>query len=818
MTVPIRVLFVEDSEDDVLLLLRELRRSGYTPLHHRVDTALTFTQALAEQTWDLIIADYSLPQFSGLAALKLVNERQLDLPFLIISGIIDEQIAVEAMKNGAHDYLMKDNLKRLAPAVERELREAAVRWQQRAAEAELTARQAFLREANATLLQLAQSQNIQEGRLAQAFVEVTEVTAQLLKVERVSIWLFTPDQTKFRCQDLYEQRTQKHSQGDELNRVDYPCYFQALEEHRCVAAHDARTDPRTAEYTHNYLIPLGITSMLDMAVRLHGQMVGTICLEHIGLPRQWLTEEEVFAGSLADTVALALGAYERQQANEALRHSEEQYRDLFENANDVMYTQDLQGKFLAVNKKAEQLTGYLRTEAVDLQITQLIAPEYLELIKANIAKKLNGEADQTIYEVEIICKDGRRVPVEVNSRLLYEDGCPVGIQGIARDISERKLLEEQLRQAQKMEAIGRLAGAVAHDFNNLLTAILGYSQLLLRRLGSGEAMRKELVEIEKAGQRAAALTNQLLTFSRKQVFEPQVLNLNPIVTDIEQMLRRLIGEDIDLAVALAPELGRVKADRGQLEQVIMNLAVNSRDAMPQGGTLTIATANVEIKSVVGEIKPGAYVTLTVSDTGIGMDRETQARIFEPFFTTKEAGKGTGLGLATVYGIVKQSGGSIECISEVGKGTLFRIYLPQIQESIFAPQPTRRPEPNYTGHETVLLVEDDEAVRELTRHMLELNGYAVIEARDAQEALMLCHQQTTPIPLLITDVVMPQVNGRVLAQRISSLWPTTKVLLISGYTDNHLLPQNGAERPFPLLQKPFTPEALLGKVRALLDGV
>lgn len=816
MSIPINVLFVEDSEDDMLLLVRELRRGDYQPVYQQVDTAAAFVAALEQKTWDLIIADYALPQFSGLAALKLLNERGLDLPFMIISGIIDEAMAVQAMKNGAHDYLMKDNLQRLTPAVERELREAAMRQQQRATEAALAARQTLLRDGNEKLLQLARSQNVQEGRLEQAFAEITALTAQLLKVERVSVWLFAENRALYRCHDLYQLTKQRHTQGLELACRDYPRYFQAVEENRCVAAHNARTDPRTSEYTENYLIPRNITAMLEVAIRLQGKMVGSLSLEHVGTERQWQAEEEVFASSIADLAGLALGAYERQQAVEALRKSEEQYRDLFEYANDVIYTHDLQGNFLSANRKVEQVTGYLRSEVADLTVAQIVAPEYLDLAKANVLKKLQGESNHTIYELEILCKDGRRVPLEVNTRLLYEDGRPVGIQGIARDISERRQLEEQLRQAQKMEAIGRLAGAVAHDFNNLLTAILGYSQLLLRRLTPTEPMRRELLEIEKAGQRAATLTHQLLTFSRKHVFEPQVLNLNSVVSDIEQMLRRLIGEDVELTVSLDPILGSVKADRGQLEQVIMNLVVNSRDAMPHGGKLSITTTKVTFAHAYGDLSPGAYVVLTVADTGIGMDRNTQARIFEPFFTTKEPGRGTGLGLATVYGIVKQSNGLIECVSEVGRGTRFRIYLPQIQETQVVAEPPRLPEGSYRGTETVLLVEDDDAVRGLTRRMLELNGYAVLEAHNAQEALALCQQQVTPIPLMVTDVVMPQVNGRELAQQVAERWPKIKVLLISGYTDNHLALQNTTNRSFPLLQKPFTPEALLQKVRTLLD--
>jgi PAS domain S-box-containing protein len=523
------------------------------------------------------------------------------------------------------------------------------------------------------------------------------------------------------------------------------------------------------------------------------------------------------AGKAVGVQGIARNISERKQAEAALRMSEEKYRDLFEYANDVIYTHDLQGNFLSVNQKAEQITGYVRDEVVKLNIGQIIAPEYIELAKSSIIKKLNGESTNTVYELEVICKDGSKRALEVNTRLIYQGQRPVGVQGIARDVSERKQLEEQLRQSQKMEAVGRLAGAVAHDFNNLLTAILGYSQLLLRRLDPNGPMRKELVEIEKAGQRAAALTNQLLAFSRKQVFQPQVLNLNLVVADIEKMLQRLIGEDIELRAILDPALGPTKADRGRIEQVIMNLVVNSRDAMPRGGQLTIYTANVELDDVHIEAKPGSYIMLAVADTGSGMDKETQSHIFEPFFTTKEPGKGTGLGLSTVYGIVKQSGGYITCQSEPRQGTVFRIYLPRIEEPSERLEGQMPMSEALLGHETILLVEDDDAVRELTHQMLEMNGYAVLEASNAQDALSICRQRTLPIPLLITDVVMPLTNGPELVQQVLQLRPETKVLYISGYTDNPLALRSKAEGSLPLLQKPFTPEGLTRKVREILDS-
>ena len=418
-------------------------------------------------------------------------------------------------------------------------------------------------------------------------------------------------------------------------------------------------------------------------------------------------------------------------------------------------------------------------------------------------------------------KDGKQIHVSVSiSPIRDSDGRIMGASAISRDISERKRLEEQVRQSQKMEAIGQLAGGVAHDFNNLLTIISGYSDMLLSSLKADNPAREILAEIQRAGEKAASLTRQLLAFSRKQVLEPRVLDLNAIVTDTEKMLRRLIGEDLSLTTVLAPELGRVKADPGQLEQVIVNLVVNARDAMPEGGQITIETANVEVDQAYfqtrPEVQPGSYVVLAVSDTGHGMDEATKARIFEPFFTTKGPGKGTGLGLATVYGIVKQSGGSIYVYSEPGLGSTFKIYLPLVKDEIPARKSSPGTNPPSRGKETILLVEDEVAVRAITRFALQSFGYTVLEARDGQEAIRLCEEQKPAIDLLVSDVVMPEMSGRQLTERLLTMVPRLKVLYVSGYTDDAIVRHGVLEPGAAFLQKPFTPKALANKVREVLD--
>lgn len=393
-------------------------------------------------------------------------------------------------------------------------------------------------------------------------------------------------------------------------------------------------------------------------------------------------------------------------------------------------------------------------------------------------------------------------------------------QELEKEVAERKLAEEQLRQSQKMEAVGKLAGGVAHDFNNLLTAINGHSELAMRRLKQDDPLYEKLEKIKKAGERAATLTHQLLAFSRKQILQPKVLDLNQVVFEMNKMLQPLIGEDIDLFTKLKPDLGMVKADPGQLEQVLMNLSVNARDAMPKGGKLTIETANVYLdEDYAGRhlsITPGWYVMLAVSDTGSGMDAQTQEQIFDPFFTTKEVGKGTGLGLSTVYGIVKQSGGNIWVYSELGRGTTFKVYLPCVNRCAEEPEPSTARNQLSEGNETVLLVEDEEMVREMAKEILEESGYQVLEAKHGHEALLIAEQYSGYIHLMLSDVVMPQMSGRELAARFAPLRKDMKVLYMSGYTDDAIVHHGVLDEGMAFIEKPFTPNALARKVRETLN--
>ncbi len=505
-----------------------------------------------------------------------------------------------------------------------------------------------------------------------------------------------------------------------------------------------------------------------------------------------------------------------EEASEALRSSEERYRSLIENANDIVYTHDLDGILTSLNRAGEVLIGYSRHELLGKNVLRILAPEYEEPFREALRQGKSGELHFPL-EVQIIGRDERRLTLEINARLIQQGNEPATVQAIARNVTDRRLLEDQLRQAQKMEAVGKLAGGVAHDFNNLLTVIVGYSELLESKLGPDTQENRMIQEVRRAADQAASLTAQLLAFGRRQHLQPRVLDLNAVVSATQKMLVRIIGEQINLETRLDPAIGPVKADPSQIQQVIMNLSVNARDAMPKGGTLTIGTSNRHFDA--GElhhgvaVAPGDYVILSVVDTGCGIDKPTQERIFEPFFTTKELGKGTGLGLSTIYGIVKQSGGYVWVDSAPGKGSTFSVYLPQTDE----PLPAQKGETGVAaakGSGTVLLVEDEETVRDMARTCLELSGYCVIEAADGVEALRLARLGNNPIDLLVTDVVMPFMTGPELAEQVLAIYPRIRVLYMSGYSDREFTDSPAAPSPGDFLQKPFTPRALSAKLREL----
>jgi len=509
---------------------------------------------------------------------------------------------------------------------------------------------------------------------------------------------------------------------------------------------------------------------------------------------------------------------ERERIGKALRQSEARYRSLFERNKAGVCRSTLEGNFLDCNEAFARMFGYEREELLALPAHVIYQGGKAE----RDARRATIEKTTVETDMEMCYrhKEGSPVWVIQNVSLVKEaDGKQVAESTVV-DVTDRHDLEEKLRQSQKMEAVGRLAGGVAHDFNNLLTVIQGYGRLLTERFQSNPEATDQVKRIEDAAEKAAALTRQLLAFSRKQVLQPRVINLTGLVSNMDKLLRRMIGEDIELMTKTAPDLGPVKADPSQLEQVIMNLAVNARDAMPNGGRLTLETANVQLDSRYAAehpgVIPGSYVMLAVSDNGSGMTAETRARIFEPFFTTKEMGRGTGLGLSMVYGIVNQSGGHIWVYSEIGHGTTFKIYLPRTEEGAASFPPEQQAVSTVRGTETILVVEDDAQLRDLVRTILAANGYSVLAPLDAQAIRAMTEDAASKIHLLLTDVVMPGINGRELARQFVARNPAIKVLYMSGYTENAIVHHGVLDESTHFLQKPFTPSALTTKVREVLD--
>jgi len=552
-----------------------------------------------------------------------------------------------------------------------------------------------------------------------------------------------------------------------------------------------------------------------------------------GLPALHIHRPDLNSAPLNDTILGLVGMvllfdiytvyqhFQIQAVRRQLMEREELFRLITENAADMIAVVDAKGQRIYNSPSYEKILGYTAQELHGTTALEQIHPEDREkVLQAAAAAQRTGKGSNLEYRMRH--KDGGWRTLESRASTIMNGAEVERLVIVNRDITERKHLEEQFRQSQKMEAVGRLSGGVAHDFNNLLGVIIGYGEIVQEGTASDSPLRGCVDEMLKAGHRAASLTRQLLAFSRQQVMDPKVLDLNLVVKDMEKMLKRLISEDIQLKTDLDPDLRRIKADQGQIEQVVMNLAVNARDAMPSGGELTLTTSNFYmdddfVRRYPYPVSVGDYVLLTVTDNGIGMDAATRVRVFEPFFTTKEKGKGTGLGLSTVYGVVKQSGGYIEVLSEPGAGATFKIYLPKVEDALDPQKQSTELPDSLHGTETVLLVEDEVALRKLSRQLLELCGYQVLEAESGAEALKVSREHTRAIHLLLTDVVMPGMSGRVLADQLVVQRPEMQVVYMSGYTGQTVGEHGVLAEGSYFLPKPFTREALARKVRRALDG-
>jgi two-component system, cell cycle sensor histidine kinase and response regulator CckA len=762
---PLRILILEDVPMDAELVEYELERARIPFSSRRVDSREGFLHELENFQPDVILSDYTLPRFDGMTALSLVRERVPSTPFLIVTGSVNEETAVGCMKAGATDYLLKSNLARIGPAIEAALERERARAEKIQAQSALAASERRFRS------------------LVQNSSDLVTIVA--------------PDGVI-----LYASDSATRIVGYSPAQLVGSNLLTYLDQHD----HDA---------VLSLLSPNGKPSAdgpVEFSLR-RGD--GTpVWLEAVGT--DLLTDP-----TIRGIVLNARDVSERKRADRALRESEERYRDLFDNASDLVCMASPDGALLYVNKAWHQGTGYGEDEISRMHLSDVVHPDSRSHFKTVLQQVLAGERLDHV-ELIFLPKNGSPITVEGNLSCTFKDGKPAVIRGIYRDITERKRVEEHLRRAERMQAAGKLAGGVAHEVNNMMTGVIGFSEFLLRSLDPSDPRRADVEEVIKAGTRAADVTRQLLAFTRQQFLRPQMVHINTVVAEMEKMLRHSLGEDKHLELRLSPQAGQMRADRGQLEQVLINLVLNARDAIDEHGRVTIETSTTVLDAAYAErhqgvsIPSGRYVMLAVSDTGCGMDPDVQTRIFEPFFTTKPIGQGTGLGLSTVYGIVKQSGGFVWVYSEAGQGSVFKVYLPEAQPAHATAEPPI-PEPQATrGSETILVIEDEEVVRNLAMRGLRDHGYTVVEARDGADALRFVQQHPATVDLVVCDVVMPQMGGREFGQHLALFDPDLPILYMSGYTGDDVVQRGLLDPGAPFQQKPFTPGALASKVRTMLD--
>lgn len=805
---PLRTLIIEDSEDDALLIVRTLQKGGFESTWTRVQTAEDLQAALAQEEWDIVICDYRMPRFNAPAALQAVKEAGLDLPFIVVSGIIGEEAAVKMMRSGAHDYVMKDNLQRLPEAVRREIREADIRQERRRAEASLRQRSRELEILNDLGRSLNRTLTLEEvvrSAISGAINATGSDLALLFRRKNNELLLcgLGPESSLF-LDGEYHRVT---------HRVGKCLCGLAVSEGKSIFSKNIHNDPRC---TMEECKKVGLRSCATLALYGADEIMGILALAKF--EEYDFEQQESFLETMASQISTAI--------NNAILHDKvvqhaNMLRTIFHNVPaGIGLLQN--GIFKWINGQLSDLTGYSESELLKRHENILfLSDEEYSLTQKDLYAQIR-ETGKGTTETRWRRKDGQIIDVFLGLSPIDPDDSSQGFVCSAQNITERKYLEYQLTVAQKLEAVGILAGGIAHDFNNLLTAIIGHSEIMLLDLPEGDPLSQRVRDILEAAFQSNSLTKQLLAFSRRQVIQLQVVNLNDVISEMENMIKRLIRDDIELAISLDPDLGLIKADPGQLQQIIMNLVVNSCDAMPASGQITIKTANTYLgdsyKQQDKDLTPGKYVILTVKDTGIGMDQKTQANIFDPFFTTKEVGKGTGLGLSTLYGIIKQNKGMIKVSSEPGKGATFEIYLPQVEDTISTRiVKTEIFSSEIEKPETILVVEDNEASREIVVLALKKFGYKVLEASDGAKAMEICDQYRGMISLLLTDVVMPEISGKQLADMLTQLHPEMKVLYMSGYTDDEIVRHGVMNNDFNFLQKPFKLTQLLEKIKEVLDS-
>ena len=759
----LRLLQVEDSAADAELIQRSLRAGGAALDCLVTDSLEQVRQALRSESWDAILSDYQLPDFTAIDVLHAVRELSPGVPLVLVTGALRDVDALRCIHEGATDYVLKDNLVRLPLVLERVLREADLR-----AEREAAAEAWHQSECEYRLL---------FDSSPQMMWVFDRATLRFLAVNDAAVEHYGYSRAEFLAMTLRDIRPPE----------DVPALMAALKQ-----------DPEPALRS-------------AAGVFRHRKKDGTVInVEVFG-------NAITFAGRKAELI-LVHDISDRVRAETARREAEAGFEQLVQTSpHGIYHSRPDEDRFFTVNPALVHLLGY-ESAAEVLQLSLSDDVYCCPGERAGLVADFMRDPHQMV-ETRWKRKDGTALQVALHVQTVYRpDGGIDHFHTVVEDLTEKRHLEDQLRQAQKMEAIGQLAGGIAHDFNNLLMVIRGYSEIMETRLPADSPLRANLQKVLDACDRAANLIRKLLAFSRKQVLQPRVLDLNAVVREMGKLLSPLIGEDVELQLDLAADLGRVRTDPGQLEQVLMNLAANARDAMPHGGKLTIATRNTTVDAIFARRHPGMatgdYVVLSVTDNGCGMDRETLAHVFEPFFTTKANGKGTGLGLSTVYGIVNQSGGQVSAYSEPGRGTSFKIYLPCVEEVATA-EAAAPAVSSAHGSERILIVEDEGDVRASVREYLESLGYVVTEAANGAEALQLCDRE--PPDLLITDMIMPLMGGQELVRRLQLVHPEMRVLFISGYSGSAIDHQGELGEDAAFLEKPFTWKALGEKVRAVLDA-